>query len=477
MICTSVALALHISAAKVIFMAPKPILRQEGTRQKKAVWTLRPSLIDENGNRFQPATTFKGSQRDAVKALSDYAEAEQKKIDLKKEAKEKKAVGGPTLDEMFKLWVEAPARNGRVKSVSTRYQDTRRYEKHIQPQFGHRQMGDIEPEEIENFYYKLSVRVTGEEQQPLSETTIHRVHENFQAVYNFALRKKRIEASPFTFIHRAQVRLADPTAPRKLEVAELLAHLRKSDLELFCAVNVAAVTGARRSEIIGLRWRDVDLINATIRLTHGVIAVPKDFPGGGMIETNTKTGETVADGLEIGVHLQTALTELKEQKLLGGLSSKKLASSFVFAADSEGKKSWHPDTMSSRLRRACEVKGGNAPAITLKDLRTFVASELVQQPFGLALARSVLRHKSSSTTLRHYLAAEKKRDREATGQLAEVLGLTTMRVLADDEPPLKKVGRTRLRKGFEPHPKAPGQDNPIEHIGEADFTTHSGRPK
>lgn len=439
-------------------MAGKPVLRKEAQGTKKAVWTLRVSAIDEHGIRVQPATTYHGSKRGAQTALVEYEIAVHEDIKRKIEelakvkeeelAKAQEMVG-PKLDEVFKLWVEAPARNGRVKSASTRYQDTKRYEKHIQPQFGDRKMAAIEPEEIETFYHKLSFRVTGEEQQPLSETTIHRVHEIFQAVYNFALRKKLIEASPFTYIHRAQVRLADPSAPRKLEVAELLAHLRKSDLELFCAVNIAAVTGARRSEIISLRWRDLDLVNATIRLTHGLIVVPKDFSGGGMIETNTKTGEIVADGLEIGVHLQTALTELKDQRLEEAISPKKLSSAFVFAADKEGEKPWHPDTMSSRLRKACEAKGGNAPAITLKDLRTFVASELVQQPFGLALARSVLRHKSSSTTLRHYLAAEKKRDREATGQLAEVLGLTTMRVLADDLPTMTKdhplAKRTRLR--------------------------------
>ena len=253
--------------------------------------------------------------------------------------------------------------------------------------------GGIKAEEIETFYHKLSFRVTGETQQPLSEITIHRVHEIFQAMYNFALRKRLIEVSPFTYIHRAQVRLPDPTAPNKLAVAELLAYLRNSDLELFCAVNIAAVTGARRSEIIGMRWGDIDLVNATIRLTHGLIAVPKTYEGGGMIETNTKTGEIIADGLDVGQHLKTALTELRDHKFGEGVSPKKIASTFVFAADEEGKRPWHPDTMSSRLRKACEAKGGNAPAITLKDLRTFVASELVQQPFGLKLAKNVLRHK------------------------------------------------------------------------------------
>lgn len=421
-------------------MAGQLVLRKEAHGKEKAVWTLRVSVTDEEGKREQPSETFRGSERDARRRLAEYEREE------REAAAQKRKIGGPKLDVVFKQWVEAPARNGRVKSASTRYQDTKRYEKHIKPQFGHRQMAGIKAEEIETFYHKLSFRVTGETQQPLSEITIHRVHEIFQAMYNFALRKRLIEVSPFTYIHRAQVRLPDPTAPNKLAVAELLAYLRNSDLELFCAVNIAAVTGARRSEIIGMRWGDIDLVNATIRLTHGLIAVPKTYEGGGMIETNTKTGEIIADGLDVGQHLKTALTELRDHKFGEGVSPKKIASTFVFAADEEGKRPWHPDTMSSRLRKACEAKGGNAPAITLKDLRTFVASELVQQPFGLQLAKNVLRHKSSSTTLRHYLAAEKKRNREATGQLAEVLGLTTMRVLDKDAVPLESVPRTRLRK-------------------------------
>jgi integrase len=424
-------------------MAGKPILRKEAHGAEKAVWTLRVSAIDEHGNRVQPAKTFRGIKSKAWAEMVKYETEVHADIKRKiEELAQAQEVGGPTLDEVFNLWVEAPARNGRVKSASTQYQDTKRYEKHIQPQFGHRQMAGIEPEEIETFYYKLSFRVTGEAQQPLSETTIHRVHEIFQAMYNYALRKKLIAVSPFTDIHRAQVRLADPSAPKKLAVAELLAHLRESDLELFCAVNICAVTGARRSEVISLRWGDIDLENATVRLTHGLIAVP----GKGMIETNTKTGEIVADGLDVGQHLKMALTEFRNQKFGKDVSPKKIAPTFVFAADDEGKRPWHPDTLSARLRKACEAKGGNAPTITLKDLRTFVASELSGQPFGLQLVKSVLRHRSSATTLRHYLAAEKKRNREATGQLAEVLGLTTMRVLDKESPQLESVPRTRLRK-------------------------------
>jgi integrase len=210
------------------------------------------------------------------------------------------------------------------------------------------------------------------------------------------------------------------------DVAALLAYLQQNDPELFCAVSIAAVIGARRSEIIGLRWDDFDPANDALRLTHGLIAVPKQ----GRVETSTKTGETIAGGISIGADLSGALVRMKTRRLEEGVSPKKIGKTYIFAADKEGIRSWHPDTISTRLRKACEAAGEDRARITLKDLRTFVASELVQQPFGLQIARDVLRHTNVKTTLRHYLAAEKKRNREATGKLAGSLGIATELVLA-----------------------------------------------
>ena len=401
-------------------MGGQLVLVKEAHGKEKAVWRLRVSVIDKDGKRLQPIETFHGSERDARRRL-----AEKEREERDKAAKEKE-IGGPILDDEFKLWVEAPARNGRAKSASTRYQDTKRYEKYIKPQFGHKQMAGIKPEEIETFYHKLSFHVAGETQRPLSETTIHRVHEIFQAIYNYTLRKGLIEKSPFASIHRAQVRLPDPSAPRMTDVAALLAYLQQNDPELFCAVSIAAVIGARRSEIIGLHWDDFDPANDALRLTHGLIAVPKQ----GRVETSTKTGETIAGGISIGADLSAVLVRMKTRRLEEGVSPKKIGKTYIFAADKEGIRSWHPDTISTRLRKACEAAGQDRARITLKDLRTFVASELVQQPFGLQIARDVLRHTNVKTTLRHYLAAEKKRNREATGKLAGSLGIATELVLA-----------------------------------------------
>jgi integrase len=54
-------------------------------------------------------------------------------------------------------------------------------------------------------------------------------------------------------------------------------------LAVFC--RLAALTGARRGQLCGLRWSDVDLDAATIRWTRSLAKMP-----GGTIDKETKTG-------------------------------------------------------------------------------------------------------------------------------------------------------------------------------------------
>lgn len=62
-----------------------------------------------------------------------------------------------------------------------------------------------------------------------------------------------------------------------------------------------------------------------------------------------------------------------------------------------------------------------AERVTLKSLRAFVASELEADGADLTTAQAVLRHRSSTTTARHYKAAREARVRQATRGLGERL--------------------------------------------------------
>jgi hypothetical protein len=64
---------------------------------------------------------------------------------------------------------------------------------------------------------------------------------------------------------------------------------------LFAFFHLAACTGARRGELLNLRWRDVDLAAAEIRITGSAAVV-----GGQRIEGTTKSGRSRTVSIDAG---------------------------------------------------------------------------------------------------------------------------------------------------------------------------------
>jgi integrase len=71
------------------------------------------------------------------------------------------------------------------------------------------------------------------------------------------------------------------------DVRAALAASRKADIELWCWLQVAIASGARRGEVCALRWCDVDLDKRFVRIERSVSATA----GAGVVIKCTKTGK------------------------------------------------------------------------------------------------------------------------------------------------------------------------------------------
>ena len=78
---------------------------------------------------------------------------------------------------------------------------------------------------------------------------------------------------------------ADVAPPDADGVARLLTEAMDQDPELGLFVRLAVVLGARRSELIALKWRDVDLGAGEVLIASGVVRVA----GQPLIDKDTKT--------------------------------------------------------------------------------------------------------------------------------------------------------------------------------------------
>lgn len=103
-----------------------------------------------------------------------------------------------------------------------------------------------------------------------TNTVIH-YHANIHTALNYALKNNLITRNPADIVDRPKKVEFVGSFYNNEEVNPLFEKVKGQLIEL--AVILAAFYGLRRSEIIGLKWTVIDLINKTISIKHTVTPV------------------------------------------------------------------------------------------------------------------------------------------------------------------------------------------------------------
>jgi integrase len=94
--------------------------------------------------------------------------------------------------------------------------------------------------------------------------TVQRLRAATSSMFSFALRLGLVATNPVSATRTPTPSKPTLTVPDPGEVQRLIDAAVGTDLEV--AVLLAAVTGARRSEVLGLRWSSVDLDSGSVRI-------------------------------------------------------------------------------------------------------------------------------------------------------------------------------------------------------------------
>lgn len=143
--------------------------------------------------------------------------------------------------------------------TSERYEELLRL--HVIPRLGKRPLQRITATEIDALYMALAER--------LSPRTVHHVHTVLGACLNAAVRKGLLVVSPAS---RAEAPVpGESDAGQVLDQEQLTALLSAfRGSRLYPIVVVAAFTGARRNEILALRWSDFDASTKTLTIARSL---------------------------------------------------------------------------------------------------------------------------------------------------------------------------------------------------------------
>jgi integrase len=199
---------------------------------------------------------------------------------------------------------------------------------------------------------------------------------------------------------------AEVTPPDAQGVARLLTAAMDQDPELGLFLRLAVVLGARRSELIALKWREVDLAAGEVLIASGVVRVA----GRPLIDKDTKTHakRRVAVGAETVELLKAHRARQAAAALAAGTTLPPEA--YVFARSPDGRAAISPDGVSHRFQELAAQLGVRA---RLHDLRHFMVTQLVAGGVDWRTVSGRAGHADGHMTLATYAHFQQAQDRQA----------------------------------------------------------------
>jgi integrase len=251
---------------------------------------------------------------------------------------------------------------------------------------------------------------------PVSASAVREVHSVLSGAFK--------QAVVWGWTTHNPVRLATPPAAGRSEVAppdaqgvaRLLTAAMDQDPELGLFLRLAVVLGARRSELVGLKWRDVDLDAGEVLIASGVVRVA----GQPLIDKDTKTHakRRVAVGAETVELLKAHRAQQAAAALAAGATLPPEA--YVFARSPDGQAAISPDGVSHRFQQLAAQLGVRA---RLHDLRHFMVTQLVAGGVNWRTVSGRAGHADGHMTLATYAHFQQAQDRQAAELMERLIRL------------------------------------------------------
>jgi len=280
---------------------------------------------------------------------------------------------------------------------------------YITPRIGRVQLQALSRRGIKAFYGDLTIAGRRRGGGGLSDKTVHNIHRTLSKALEDAVEDGLLHRNPGRGTHK----LPESPEQESWTAEELRAFLEvHADDRQVALWRFAAFTGLRRGELVGLRWRDVDLE------TGRAFVVQQRAKGGGTVNTGRlkgKRGRVVTlDPKTVEVLRQHQAAQLEAKDFLGeGYQDHGL----VFCH--EDGKPLHPDSVTKRFARL--VRDSGLPTITVHGLRHTHATVLLRALVHPKVVQERLGHSSIQVTLDVYSHAVPALQGDAAIRFAEIV--------------------------------------------------------
>jgi integrase len=313
-----------------------------------------------------------------------------------------------TVGDFLTTWIELHARHIRPTTLNGYRKIIKNY---LIPGLGVIKLQDIRPTHIEAFYSDLLIK-PGVSGKNLSPTTVVRCGALLKKAFKYAVEVEGLLS--FNPVSRVAMPKTRPSTPTPWTMSELNVFLKAcTEHRLGFFFRLSAFTGARRGELLALRWSDFDGKTITISKSRTDI-------NGAVIEQNTTKG---GNNGQRRVSLDTDTIELLKAHADRQADDIKKAGNYweetgyIFVQESG--LPLYPTTVTSLFNKI--AKGAGLRPIRLHDLRHIHATELLRLGEPLHVVAERLGHRDAMVTATIYAHVSNEQGETASSRFANAV--------------------------------------------------------
>lgn len=344
-------------------------------------------------------TTYTGRKLESRKPERQYQSVSGSRADAQRELrgmlvkldKGQMPASRHTLGELLTEWLKGYVLTNCSERTYTGYEGI--IEKHIEPALGHVKLKDLRPAVIQGFYGEACQKENGRTHQKLNNRTVLRMHRVLSQSLRWAVRQGYLSANPASRDH------VDPPKDKRYIAHTLdrneIETLLEAAQDSWCypPVYTGVSTGLRRNELLGLRWRDIDILGMTISVNYCL------YKANGKVELREPKTESSRRQVSMTPPLARYLGEYKAERESLYLRMGRILSPDDFVFGDDAGQPLDPSSLSHAFGRI--VKKARLEA-RFHDLRHSCATLMLGAGIHPKVVQEMLGHSSIQITLDIY---------------------------------------------------------------------------
>lgn len=342
------------------------------------------NLYDENGKRKQKWLStdlpLRGNKRNAEKFLRTLIdEWEAKNVPYSQ----------LTFAGYLEQWIKCAGTNIKPNTYRT-YQAM--VTNHIVPYFKQHPvlLQELKPTDLDAYYqFKQQLGSKQNGKGTLSAMSIRHHHQVISKALSDAVHDGLIQFNPASAARKPKTERYNASFLNPSEIDMMLALFIGNVVEL--PVNLCAVYGFRRSEVLGLKWEHIDFENRAITVTETL----QQGVDGDYVDTPKTNSSYRTLPMTDSVYKLLKGQKHRQERLQGALGAGYIQNDYVCTWPDGNVIS--PNYLTRTFHNV--IAKSSLPNIRLHDLRHNAASNLLNMGFSIAQVQQWLGHGSASTTL------------------------------------------------------------------------------